>query len=72
MNTISYLDIDNLVYERYPWKNEEINPIVFLLVHCHTKFQQENEKSYQINSEQIEQNVGCRKNVAINLCPFIS
>ncbi len=30
------------------------------------------EKSYQINSEQIEQNVGCRKKVAINLCPFIS
>ena len=25
---------------------------------------------YQMNSLQIEQNVGCLKNVAINLCPL--
>jgi hypothetical protein len=40
----SYLDIDNLVYERYPWKNEEINPIVFFYLSIVTqKMKQENE-----------------------------
>ena len=27
-------------------------------------------ESYQMKSLQIEQNVGCRKNVAMNLCPL--
>lgn len=65
----AYLGTDNLVYERFPWNDEEMS----LLLVCTRKTRSRSTTmSYQMNSEQIEQNVGCRKKVAMNLCPLIS
>jgi hypothetical protein len=58
-----YLDTGSLGEQQHPWKKEEKK----------TRLNSNgNLGNYQMKSLQMEQKVGCLKNVAMNLCPFTS